>query len=240
MPKVADWINQRAEILSSKHPSLSISASKFFTTIFAFFILLFVVAVLTVMTYSQIKELFPINEKDVKSAQLRLEIKKLEDESIANYQISSYKSKLEQAKAKTDLDAYKKEKGLPIDGHIDDNLNTLSGLLDIIVNNLIKSFPAIIGIMVATYLLPSFSTTGNPLRLALTLSGFSVCAGIYTLVLGVTSATSFQIKLSEMLLTLNTGSVGLGLITIGTVFGAISIYFLRDSKSEAVSQETAR
>ena len=211
-----DWLTKLRDKLSNDFPALPKSISFLVAAIISLSIAIYVATLLGQMTYDLVSERMPATYESLESARIKAAINKIEE---THQPVSvNREHEINLLKARAEADVFRKQNGLP-----SENMEGSESLISIL-ESIAKNTPSILVLMLAAYLLPAFSSTGEPWRLALNISAAVVLSGTYSLVKGITSNTAVHLGWREFFLTVNSGSVGVILILFGSLLSGICFY----------------
>lgn len=190
-----------------------------------------VVVTIGEMTYSSINRAMPVTAQDIQVAERKLELERLQAETFEASRIATARTNAQVEIESANAEAHRISLGLPSKAapKPSDGLATLGEIAT-------AHLPTILAIMFAVYLLPTFSTTGDPWRLALNISAAIVLSGLFALVKGVNAPSTVEAKGSIGALSITSTSVGLCLMLFGTVLAAFCLFVLNKHKKESGSE----
>jgi hypothetical protein len=217
-----NWLSDLSDKLITQFPSLPKSMGLLITSVIGLSVAIYLAALFGCMAYDQIHSRLPVTESDVQYTKNKLEVSKIKNtiRSVDN-DMDWVDPDIKLDKARTENDIARAKAGLPT-GPTVNGMEGFSAALDTITKNL----SSILAIMFAARLLPTFSSTGEPWRLALNISAAVILSGAYSLVHGITADTTVQIRWAEWFLTVNSGSVGVILMCVGVFLSGFSIFML--------------
>ena len=184
------------------------------------------------ITYSTIARAMPVTAQDVQGAERKVELERLNAEAIEASRLVGAR-----AKAQMEIEAAKVESnrvslGLP-PKVVERSSDGLAALGEIATAHL----PTILAIMFAVHLLPTFSSTGDPWRLALNISAAIILSGLFALIKGINAPATVEAKGSIGTLAVTSTSVGLCLMLFGTVLAGFCLSALKKSRSERAADD---
>ena len=180
----------------------------------------FAVVTIGEMTYSTVTRAMPVTALNVQDAERKMELERHHAEAMAAGRLA-----IARADAQIEIEAAKVEAnrlGLGLPAKAMREPMDLASLVEIVTAHL----PTILAIMFAAYLLPTFSSTGDPWRLALNISAAIVLSGLFALVKGVNAPATVEAKGSIGSITVTSTSVGLCLMLFGTVLAGLCLFIL--------------
>jgi len=182
------------------------------------------------MTYSTITKAMPVTAQDVQVAERKVELERLQAEAFEARRIATARADAQMEIETSKAEAHRISLGLPAKA-VPKPSDGLASLVEIATAHL----PTILAILFAVYLLPTFSTTGDPWRLALNISAAIVLSGLFALVKGINAPATVEAKGSIGSLAITSTSVGLSLMLFGTVLAAFCLFVLNKHKKESQS-----
>jgi hypothetical protein len=212
-----NWLSDLSDKLITQFPSLPKSMGLLITFVIGLSVAIYLAALFGGMAYDEIHSRLPVTESDVQYAKNKLEVSKIKNAvGTVDNGMGWVDPNIKLEKARTENDIERAKAGLPT-GSTVNGMEGVSALFDTITKNL----SSILAIMFAAYLLPTFSSTGEPWRLALNISAAVILSGAYSVVHGITADTTIQIKWAELFLTVNSGSVGVILMCVGVFLSGV-------------------
>jgi hypothetical protein len=215
------WFSNLGDGMGNSFAQLPQSWQKIFLVVFWSGMFAVFAATISGIVYDGISKFIPVTEEKLRSAERELALEKLEAETDLARTVLYAKKDAIIANENADVAAHRKAAGLPekADGKPTD---ALAALAEIATNHI----STILIIMIASFLLPTFSSTGEPWRLVLNIAAAATLAGIFSLIKDLSSGTIIGLKVSAVFLTVNTTSVGISLIFFGSTLAAFSLYML--------------
>lgn len=187
----------------------------------------FVVVTLGEVTYSTFIRTLPVSADDVSAAERKVEFAKRLAEAAEAPVLIANRTQAQREIEQANVEAHRASLGLKAKPEVS-GAGGLAALGEVATANLFT----IVTLMFLVYLLPTFSSTGEPWRLSLNIAGIVVLSGLFALMKEITSETTAQIKYSEVFVTVSSASVGLYLMLFGTVLAGFSLYMLRRHAKE--------
>lgn len=224
------WFSDFGDGISSSFGTLpewckSIGKIALWLSIFAF-----MVVNIGEVTYDIIFRSLPVTAEDVHAAERKAEFERHRAEAIYSPRIASA-----QADAQVEIELAKAEAnrallGLPKKIQVSSNSPTF--VFEIATAHL----PTILVIMLAIYLLPTFSSTGDPWRLVINIAAVIVLSGLFALVRGINFPSTVEAKSSAGSIDITSTLVGLCLMLFGTVIAGYSLHMYNKYKNQSAHE----